>query len=541
VADRLREGGVPYRAIEIQALAEKPVIQDLLALTRALLHLGDRVAWLAVLRAPWCGLTLADLHRIAGGNRELPVWTLLHDPALALDQDGARRLRRVLPALERGVALRGRVPVATLVERTWRAMGGDAQVEAGALADARAYFDLVEETGAAGEVDDFESLAERVRELFANPDADADGTLELMTIHKAKGLEFDTVILPGLGKPPKVDDAALLVWSERPASDGSDLLMAPIAARRNGGDSRIYDFIRRENDAKARYESQRLLYVACTRARSRLHLVGHVEAGMADGARVLHDPPPGALLAHIWGAVRPEFQAKLDAAKGVAGPAMGVGRTARPLKRVRLGLLAPEPMPTAEPAAGGRGSIQLSGDERRLLSRQVGTVVHRLLERIAREGVEAWGPERIAALGDRLRAVLGAEGAAPADLEPAFERVRAALERTLADPVGRWILGARDGARSEFAVAGVVDGEVRHLVIDRTFLAPDGVRWIVDFKTSEPEGGDTAGFLAAERRAYQDQLQRYAAVLAEMEGRTIRVGLYFPVTGDWVAWDPFAG
>ena len=96
IVPALKAAGIRFRAIEIEPLGHRPVVQDLLALTRALSHPADRLAWLAALRAPWCGLTLADMERLAGGDAKRAVWELIHDDArvAALSADGRARLER---------------------------------------------------------------------------------------------------------------------------------------------------------------------------------------------------------------------------------------------------------------------------------------------------------------------------------------------------------------------------------------------------------------------------------------------------------------
>ena len=93
-----------------------------------MLHAADRTAWLAILRAPWCGLTLADLHAFASGDAKATIGALLGDLG-RLSPDGARRAARLREALARAISARGRRTLGGWVKSAWLALSGPATVE----------------------------------------------------------------------------------------------------------------------------------------------------------------------------------------------------------------------------------------------------------------------------------------------------------------------------------------------------------------------------------------------------------------------------
>jgi len=322
VAPALKAAGLAFRAVEIDSLKNRPFIQDLLALSRALAHPADRIAWLAVLRAPWCGLTLDDLHALAGDGADQTLMDLMTDPARlgALSPDGRDRLERVRDILAEFMHHRNRGSFSRLVEGAWVRLGGPACVLSDAdLDDARVFFDLLDQEVEAGTLTDAESLTTAAEALFARPDPGADDTLQIMTIHKAKGLEFDTVIIPALEKRPPAEPHRLLQWVERSAAAGKDLLLAPIPETGTDTD-KIYRYIRKINDRKRDFEDARVLYVAATRTRKRLHILAG--AHLSGDAGQLRPPPIKSLLNKLWPIIRDRF-AEIEAATDVNMPNSG--------------------------------------------------------------------------------------------------------------------------------------------------------------------------------------------------------------------------
>ncbi len=530
IVPSLKEAGLAFRAIEIEPLGHRAVVQDLFALTRALAHLADRTAWLAVLRAPWCGLTLADLHTIA--DRERTVWESINDPAVAgaLPEDSRSRLARVREVVGRCIAQRARSSLRDTVEGAWLALGGPACVESATdLEDAEIYLDYLEKSASAGAIADAAAFAAGIARLYALPDLAATDRLQVMTIHRAKGLEFDTVIVPGLDAGTGREDRKLFLWMERT----EDLLLAP--TNPTGGDKdRIYEYIRMLDREKADYEDGRLLYVAATRAKRALHLLGCVDLD-AQGAP--KPPLREALLAKLWPAVSEDFRAGCAGSQPTAQPKEPPpAGDSGALNRLPAGWVLPDLPPGASWTRPDE--MERTGEEIEFswvgeTARHVGSVVHRWLQRLAEDELRGWDVARLHRMREQFRAELSARGISAADLGPATDKVIAALGASLRDERGRWLLGPQREARNELRLTASIGGRLRHLIIDRTFVDEQGRRRIIDYKTSSHEGADIEGFLDRERQRYLAQMQRYALALA---AERAELGLYFPLLAGWREW-----
>ncbi|NJD36066.1 MAG: DNA helicase [Betaproteobacteria bacterium] len=519
-----------YTAVEIEPLAARQVVQDLISLTRALHHRGDRLHWLAVLRAPWCGLTLADLHALAGDDHEATIWSLLNDAERMdrLSADGRQRLVHVREVMAEALAGQGRQSRRRLVEDAWKKLGGPACLgDAAALADARAYFRRLDELDAAGRFA-LDNLEDDMARLFAAPDAPADGRLQLMTIHKAKGLEFDTVILPGLHRSTPPQEAPLLAWDSFPLEQGERLVVAPVNRRRHRGQGEptVYDFLQDLERERTGNEAARVLYVAVTRAVRRLHLVavaGHKDDG------TLAVPPANSLLASLWPLVEADFAAAatITATAAVAAPAGDAADHAHFVPQLQR-LTAPT-IPPAWRAPPPPEAFPLREDTMDALAAEVGTLVHALLE-LAAAAPADWPAPAIEARRPGFERWLAGRGWPGAEAQSGAARAARMLATTLASRDGQWVLRPRADSGAEMAIARVgAGGTAETRVVDRSFV-DNGVRWIIDYKTADLGSKADGATFAAHAGRYRPQLESYAALFAD-EGLPQRLAVFYVAHG----------
>jgi ATP-dependent exoDNAse (exonuclease V) beta subunit len=359
----------------------------------------------------------------------------------------------------------------------------------------------------------------------------------LLTIHKAKGLQFDTVIVPSLDRRARRDDPRLLHWARLPGVEPHDLVIAPVAGA--GEDAnRLYAWLATLESKRLQHERCRLLYVAATRAERWLHLFGACALKEGESGVTIVRPGTSVALGMLWPAVGPEFSRRLAELGIIEGEARPVVSREPRLRRLPEDWKLPDvvaPLIQATSAARAAPAAIVDFDWATETARHVGTVVHRELQRLARTGrIEVASDETTRR---RYSAALAELGVPDDRRDAAVGRIETALRRTLDDPRGRWLLDpGHAAAENELALSGILGGEIASVVIDRTFVDAEGTRWIVDYKTSSHEGADLEGFLDSEQERYRPQLQRYAEFMRRLGPEPVRLGLYFPLLSAWREW-----
>ena len=534
----LKQAGIKFRAVDIDPLGHLPAIQDLLALTRALQHFANRIAWLAVLRAPWCGLTLTDLLILVGRHRYSTVWECIHNDELVkkISRDGQQRILKIRAVMQLYFSSQRRRTLRRSVQSVWMSLGGPATLgDETDLENAETFFDLLDEYDIGGELKNQDEFSERVEKLFAVPDVNANEQLQIMTIHKAKGLEFDTVIVPGLHRAGRHDDPPLLWWTENPYGQRQDFLLAPV---REAGQTiaPIYDFVKRLEQERKFNEQARLLYVAATRAKRQLHLLASIPI---NSKGEMGNPASDSLLKHLWPVVDTQFQKVFERHQiSAVQPNQSRQLNPAPLRRLTSDWVLPiYPKSVVWPEEMAQAELPDTMPEYEWAGETIkhtGTIVHRCIQMMAEEGIEHWNESYIKSMHDRFEGSLKRLGVQASELRRATRNVEDALLGMISDERGQWLLAKEHTeAQNEYALTGVYHGRVINIKIDRTFVDREGTRWVIDYKTTPHTGKDLEAFLIQQQQRHLAQLVKYGTLIQSVDNRPVKLGLYFPLLQSW--------
>lgn len=506
----LKTAGVPVAGADRLKLSSHIVFDDLIALARFALYPDDELSLAGILRSPFCEVDEDSLFALAGPKDRGPLWRALRERA------GERpEWARARDLLEHALAARDDDPFAffsSLLNRVDdTGLSGRARIlrrlgrEAEEAIDETLNQVLSAEDRGGIDLETCVALLERADVEVKRELEGPRGEVRVMTVHGAKGLEAPVVILPDTTSRAKAQGPGLMPV---PLDDGSEAwLMCPGAAREDCPASAA---ARKARQDRTDAETLRLLYVALTRARDRLIILGracgNTKLGYDEGSwwSVLTGTFErlGGQVRELEGGVRrfgpdPAVLAPVTAGTtdGVTAEAWALAlpaadataRFAAPSRMAGTARIpAPSPLATTAGPGGGLGRFRR------------GDLIHRLLERL---------PEIApAGRGEAARRMLSRER----DLDEAQRAEMIAAAFAVLDDA-RFAPVFGPGSRPEVALTGSAAGVPISGQIDRLVVAPERVL-VVDYKTNRP----APDRIEEADPAYVLQLALYVSVLGDL-------------------------
>ena len=292
----LRKHDIAYNSEQLLKPNAKQVIIDLRSLLAALADPLDELSWFALLRSPLCGCSLDELLQLRL-DLQLSVWHTIQqaDWQASLSEDRWARVRQLIESLAPVRDNWGNCDIARELRRCWQALGASYYAGAGDRALVDYFFYALQQSLSDGWLD-FAVLDTLLGQNSALPSAaePSDGSVQILTIHQAKGLQFDYVVLADLDQAPNVGNQSGYL------SFIDDKYQAQLFAAKPYVEwpASRYAYLSMLDKRQQQFEVQRLLYVACTRAVRQLALHARLQVGDTSGT--FKDPRANSLLALLW-------------------------------------------------------------------------------------------------------------------------------------------------------------------------------------------------------------------------------------------------
>ena len=501
--DAFRNEEVTWSGVNIESMASVPVVRDLNVLVDCLSDDRNKLAWLAFFRSPLCGLDLFDLERL---NEPDSGRAMLN--ATNISKTGKSLVARARLAFEEYDKDSHRTYRSKL-ERLWYRLGGnDAYESDESLTNAERFFDWVDEATTDGI--NLDILRDRMQNEYASQSG-TDADVEIITIHQAKGLEFDHVLLPDLNSTPGRSDRELIQWRLQGGK--------PVVALHIPNDEDpLYDWIKDENRTKELNEKKRLLYVAMTRAKTTLSLFAHFKEEVKRRSNSFFDfvwPTLEEESTEISAAAPPELETSVGTTLSRLDPDYRFEPTAlAPVFGEELETTKqPDAEGLAEDYIGVRLEFELSNLVQQELHRQ--TKLGQLKIPTELE-IAAWNN----ALTNR--------GLSTPDRNRIVEHARAQMEAIVQDEDALWLLdNSHEESETEIAFTTPDGVGFNNRVIDRSFVDASDTRWLIRYTTSfADEFLSDDDVIDTAKRRFSQYLDSACKQFSETEGRDVRWGIF---------------
>ena len=523
ITQQLNESNIKFITSDIRAIKDFAVINELLAITRCLLHPEDKVAFFAFISGPWKGMSLAEINDFAD--------VFFSEKALELDRNepklkGYFDLMKLLEAGRRELQF---LSLSSVVMKIWDALDGNQYFnDPNSFLAINIFFKELVYLENEEKVITNAKLENRLNVPFSEADHGGNVKIQLMTIHKSKGLEFDYVILPGLNKRPRYDEPSIIATKIFSGTENQPIgLLAPFVKNDKAS---FYHYLNNFEKQNRVSEVVRLFYVVLTRAKKKIFILGEFEE--CNGSESFFSSKANSLQSLLVSALG---RVPLEELK--FSPKKHIEQTKNSHKISAFTKNAQKTYHYEMYKEPEQHKINLEFDWATNIARFVGVIIHEILERIDDSAFkldkDRWRLDCRGYAQQRIWSL----GLSDSKEDDALHRIETCLENMCDSHRCDWLFSEDHGSiETEYRLITTLRGFNETLVMDRVFIDNKKVNWVVDFKTGYHQGKDLEDFLTEEIKRHQPQLDFYGQVMSELRRGPIMLGLYFPLYDFWHQW-----
>ena len=536
IIETLTASDINHKAVKIHRLGALPSIIDLTALTRAICHIADKQAWVALLRSPLVGLSLSDILTVLGSldgtvkKRDVILNRMKHairNDALSLDSRD--RIRFAHTILTQSIEKLERRSLSKIVQGAYYSLGGlSTMTEKNELKNIDAFLLMLKKFSCS--TFSIEKLEQELGLLFSK-DSPTDTNVQMMTIHQAKGLEFDYVFIPSCHKGGRGDDKRLLESEVMYDENGNQCSTIMPSPETGVSSPCMYATIRSFRKLKQTHEATRLAYVAITRARKKAFLSGlaNIDKGIEQFSRQ-----------SIFNAVR----FGLPGIDTVVHSEITASNQRKVTQHSQLVSIPNSVLPQGQLLASFRGlsninnqvlpKLQWSQD----FAKKCGIAIHSVMEEIVEIGLTSFSAADLSRKRQRFATLILSHGADSRLVISGVKKVEEHVSNVINQDFSKWLFKLRPTAECEKEMVSLVNNKIQKRIIDYTFIE-NSMRYIFDYKTSEPmEGEPQQAFILRMVESHAQQIEMYERCF-DKEQMPIKSGLVLTAIGKMIMYDQF--
>jgi ATP-dependent helicase/nuclease subunit A len=528
IIQTLKKNGIAFEASDIEPLISHPLTQDWLSCVRALCQFDDAIAWNALFRSPICGATLETLFNVNQASDHKALLSVLIDPDFESTYTKNAELLHFKQRLIYLFQNSDDLPLWQMIRLAWKVLGFEDYYD---RSTDQAIFsqcqDLLKSLSWHRHTFDRQALLQVLEKTYCQ--ASVSANIKIMTIHKSKGLEFDMVIIPGLQIKSRAEEKSLITWQTIILEDQDpQFCIAPFASKEQKQE-KVYDYCRMIEEKKLEEERKRLLYVACTRAKSQLVLSATlISKNESDTIAEQFQPNKNSFADMLWPFLC-EHARIIETHQPILQNNTPLPLLIQPTQDWLLNKSQNfSATIKAKRSHLNRVNLNLTHLINQNKAKHFGDALHALCEIIPLHGLNHDYTDFILSIAQRFQSILEPK-------EILIQKLQTALRTMQTCPKAQWIFSPHMDAHSEWVILEKQNFGLKKHIIDRSFI-DQNIRFIIDFKSASPRENECVNqFLDDQKNQYKKQLHRYAQSLALLdENHPIRCGLYFPMCALWI-------